>query len=163
MTHIGYIALGSNLGDRLQYFKEAVSALTQAGITVQAKSTVYTSKPAGVIDPQPDYLNAVIRISSDLDANDLLQVTQAIEAQCGRSNKGLYLPRNLDLDIILYGHNNQNHALLTIPHPRFLERDFVLIPLSEILTTGWPDGLKPIHQYIQLKHPLYIYCESQAW
>lgn len=163
MTQIGYIALGSNLGDRLGYFKQAVASLHQNNIETQAKSSIYISEPMGVETPQPDYFNAVIRISSQLDANALLYVTQRIERQYGRMHKGQYQSRNLDLDIILYGHSKENNALLTIPHPRFLERNFVVIPLNEILTSGWPESFDPLSTYLSQLPPLKRHCEPQAW
>ncbi len=130
---IAYIAIGSNLGQPALKARAAIEALSQAsGVTVTAASSLYSSKPMGPAD-QPDYINAVVEITTTLDPITLLDTTQAIELKHGRERKAeRWGPRTLDLDILLYGNETISQERLTVPHYGMKEREFVLYPLAEI-------------------------------
>jgi 2-amino-4-hydroxy-6-hydroxymethyldihydropteridine diphosphokinase len=131
-----YIALGSNLGDSIQHVNMAILALGQMKNTkLLMASSLYKSEP---IDADgDDYVNAVVKIETHLNAYELLAELQKLETQAGRASSiaRLHLhnaPRTLDLDILLYGDASISSATLTVPHPRMLARAFVLLPLKEI-------------------------------
>lgn len=128
-----YIGIGSNLDTPLQHVQNAIKELTHLALdnNLQA-SSIYQSKPlAGM--KQPDYFNAVATFRTNLQAHDLLDKLQAIEQQHGRIRTGEHWgPRTLDLDLILFGNEQINDDRLTVPHAGMLERNFVLIPLSEL-------------------------------
>ncbi|WP_087022072.1 2-amino-4-hydroxy-6-hydroxymethyldihydropteridine diphosphokinase [Thaumasiovibrio subtropicus] len=139
---IAYIAIGSNLGKPDQKALAAIEALKQAeGISVTAASSLYSSKPMGPAD-QPDYINAVVEITTTLDPIRLLDTTQAIELEHGRERKEeRWGPRTLDLDILLYGDRVIDEPRLTVPHYGMKVREFVLYPLAEIAPDlTLPDG-----------------------
>jgi 2-amino-4-hydroxy-6-hydroxymethyldihydropteridine diphosphokinase len=133
------IALGSNLGDREQNLHDAIAALTPIVQNLRT-STFHDTAPVGVAGPQPRYLNAVIVGETTLSANALLERLLQIEASLGRVRPFPNAPRTLDLDLILYDASIQNAPELTLPHPRFRERRFVLAPLAEIA----PDWRDPV-------------------
>jgi 2-amino-4-hydroxy-6-hydroxymethyldihydropteridine diphosphokinase len=143
MATRAYIGMGSNLGDRVGNLSAALRELEATrGVTVAAVSFVYESEPWGVAD-QPAFANAVAAIDTTLDANALLAACKHIEARLGRVAGVRYGPRAIDLDILLFGDDAIRTADLTVPHPRMLERDFVVTPLLEIapeatLPGGWP-------------------------
>lgn len=137
-----YIAIGSNLNDPLQQVQSAIDALHQLPSTKPvAVSSFYRSKPMGPQD-QPDYLNAVIALDTELLPEILLKHTQFIELEHGRTRKAdRWQARTLDLDIMLYGEQIIQTANLTIPHYGIKEREFVLYPLAEIAPKlRFPDG-----------------------
>ncbi len=143
MTDV-YIALGSNLDEPMRQVRQAIETLKSLpNSQFVASSSLYFSKPMGVAD-QPDYVNAVVAIKTNLTPLELLDHTQNIEHQAGRVRNGeRWGPRVLDLDIILYGSEQIDHERLTIPHAGLKVREFVLYPLMEIsphLTL--PDGSK---------------------
>ena len=129
MTRVA-IALGSNLGDRAHYLREAAEALRQ-DISSLTLSTLHETVPVGVGD-QPLFLNAAAVGCTTLAAPDLLAALLGVERQFGRERPHLGAPRTLDLDLILYGNEVVDTAALAVPHPRFRERRFVLAPLAEI-------------------------------
>ncbi len=133
---IAYIGLGSNLSDpqnQLKTAHRAIAGLSQ--VTEVSFSSLYHSSPMGSQD-QPDYVNAVMGISTTLPALDLLRRLQAIEKQQGRVRNGIqWSARTLDLDILLYGEHIMVSEDLTVPHPGIAERAFVLYPLQEIAPT----------------------------
>jgi 2-amino-4-hydroxy-6-hydroxymethyldihydropteridine diphosphokinase len=132
MENYAYIALGSNIGNRLYYLREAVQALDNHGqISVTATSSIYETEPVGYIN-QDKFLNMVVKITTALSPFALLEVTQKIEQRFGRKREIRWGPRTLDLDILLYNHENIETEQLIIPHPRMTERAFVMIPLLEI-------------------------------
>ena len=134
------IALGSNQGNSLDILQKSLIALNQIpGIVIDATSSWYQTKPVGTPQPQPDYLNGCALLSTQQTPEELLNLLQAIEIQFGRTNKGGLQPRTLDLDLLLYGDLILNTPNLTIPHPRMIERAFVLVPLAEIA----PDWIEP--------------------
>ena len=133
MTEVlAYIGLGSNLDNPESQLKTAIEALTGLPKTrLQARSSLYLSAPMGPQD-QPDYLNAVVQLSTGLEPEALLDKLQGIEQAQGRVRAQHWGPRTLDLDILLYGEDVVATERLKIPHPGIAERSFVLYPLAEI-------------------------------
>ncbi len=128
-----FIALGSNLGDRLEHLRTGIKLLEQhPEIDVRAKSRVYETEPFGVTSIQGAYLNAAAKLETSLSASDLLQVMLEVERTEGRERKERWGARTLDLDILLYDSEMISEPNLEIPHPRLLERAFVLAPLADI-------------------------------
>jgi len=127
---IAYIALGANLGDRLQTLRAAVRDLAEVE-SIEAISSVYETDPVGYAD-QPAYLNAVVAIDTALTAEGLLDTLLSVERAHGRVRTFPNAPRTLDLDLLLFGDEVRQSERLTIPHPRMQERAFVLVPLNEI-------------------------------
>ncbi|MDD4955254.1 MAG: 2-amino-4-hydroxy-6-hydroxymethyldihydropteridine diphosphokinase [Candidatus Omnitrophica bacterium] len=127
-----YIAIGSNLGDRLENIKSAIAELKNvSGITVEKISSIIETAPAGG-PPQGKYLNGVIKIKTEILPRALLNILQNIEHRLGRKRKIKNGPRTIDLDMLLYGDSSINEPGLSVPHPRMLEREFVMQPLLEI-------------------------------
>jgi len=127
-----YLALGSNLGDRLEYLQHAVAALDRApGVRVAAVSRVYETAPVG--GPEQDaYLNAVVAVDTELEPLDLLALAQQLEHEAARVRTEHWGPRTLDVDVLLYDELTLDSPELTIPHPRMWERGFVLAPLRDV-------------------------------
>lgn len=126
-----FLALGSNLGDRLATLRRAVDLLdARGGIDVRRSSRVYETEPVG--PPQPAYLNAVIEVSTDLEPRDLLGAALAVEAELGRERLERWGPRTIDVDVLTYDAVEVHEPDLEIPHPRMHERGFVLVPLAEL-------------------------------
>ncbi|MEI7814756.1 MAG: 2-amino-4-hydroxy-6-hydroxymethyldihydropteridine diphosphokinase [Coriobacteriia bacterium] len=138
-----YIALGSNQGDRMLNLGRAVDALSDLEDTrVTAVSHAYESEPAYVQD-QALFANAVVAMETDLESEQLLAYLQQIEDSMGRVRAEKNGPRLIDLDILLLGDEDSHTPNLTIPHPRLLERDFVVTPLLEIAPRiQLPDGTR---------------------
>jgi len=131
-ARLGYLSLGTNLGDKLQNLARASAELARAGLKVMRSSSVYETEPQD-FTAQPAFLNAVLAVESDLAPFPLLRLTQSIEAGMGRApSEILKGPRLIDIDIVLLGEFIVHDERLTIPHPRMLERRFVLEPLVEI-------------------------------
>ena len=128
--HTVYLALGSNLGDRLANLKQAISSLTPQ-LEVKAKSRVYETPPWGYAD-QPKFLNQVIKAQTYLDPEPLLKHLKRLEVALGRKESFPNGPRLIDLDILFYDDRILNTPSLVIPHPRLQERAFVLLPLMDI-------------------------------
>jgi 2-amino-4-hydroxy-6-hydroxymethyldihydropteridine diphosphokinase len=131
-----YLGIGSNLGQRAAHLQAAVDGLAAArGVTVVAVSPVYETEPVGG-PAQPDYLNAVVAIDSELDARELLEVARALEAAAGRVRGERWGPRTLDVDLLLLGDERIDEPDLVVPHPRLGERAFVLVPLADLAAAG---------------------------
>lgn len=127
-----FVALGANLGDPVTQLRRALSELAQLPDTrLTAHSSLYLSKPVGFLD-QPDYVNAVAALRTKLTPRVLLDRLLEIETRHGRSRAFKNAPRTLDLDLLLYDGLVMHEPGLTLPHPRMLERAFVLAPLAEI-------------------------------
>lgn len=127
-----FVALGSNLGDPQATVQSALVALECLPFTtLAAASSLYLSAPVGLHN-QPDFINAVAALDTQLSAEALLEELFAIEARFGRKREYLHSPRTLDLDLLLHGSAIRDTARLTLPHPRMHERAFVLMPLIEI-------------------------------
>lgn len=131
-----YVALGANLGDSGAALKQAVHAMSALPLTVVSKtSSVYKTAALGIdssSDSSPDYLNAVVELHTGLSAPVLLHHLQKIEQAAGRERPYINAPRTLDLDLLMYGSGSIDSASLTVPHPRMMQRAFVLVPLAEI-------------------------------
>ena len=136
--HIVYLALGSNLGDRLANLKQAIAALTPQ-INVKAKSQVYETPPWGFED-QPKFLNQVVKAKTYLEPEQLLKHLKRLELTLGRKESVPNGPRLIDMDILFYDDLVLNTPALVIPHPRLHERGFVLLPLMDIA----PDLVHPV-------------------
>lgn len=131
-AEISYLSLGSNLGDKLENLKAAVKMLdAEQSCKITAKSSVYLTRPVGITD-QPDFVNAVIQINTTLTPRDLLNICLNIEQKLGRKRTIRWGPRVIDIDILLYDTLVVRERDLIIPHPRIMERAFVIIPLAEI-------------------------------
>lgn len=128
---IAYLGLGSNLGDRVSCIMSAVASLQEKGALVLKRSAIIETDPVGG-PPQDKFLNAVVKIETKLSPGELLSTCQVIERQLGRVRNVLNGPRTIDLDILLYDCLTIDTPQLKIPHPRMLERTFVLEPLKEI-------------------------------
>jgi 2-amino-4-hydroxy-6-hydroxymethyldihydropteridine diphosphokinase len=128
-----YISIGSNLDQPIQHVRTAIRELGQYDrFTLLASSSLYRSSPLGPED-QPDYINAVIAIKTDLGEHAVLDALQALESRHGRVRDGeRWGPRTLDLDVLLVDDKIINTDRLIIPHPGLHERSFVLYPLQEI-------------------------------
>lgn len=137
MTSAVAVALGSNLGDRRHHLDFAFEQLSTilSGLRVSA---IRETEPFDVPDPQPPYLNAVVTAESAMEPDELMLALLAIERARGRQRPSARAPRTLDLDLILFGDRVVAAPQLTIPHPRFRERRFVLEPLAE-LAPEWKD------------------------
>ena len=147
MTHI-FVALGANLGDPAAQLQQAIAALAAwPTMTLLQSSSFYASAPVGYTD-QPDFVNAVCELSTDLSAPEVLAVLLSIEAEQGRQREFKNSPRTLDLDLILYGNEQVNLPDLTVPHPRMHERAFVLQPLLEIAPQAQIPGLGAAQDYL---------------
>ncbi|MFZ0532317.1 MAG: 2-amino-4-hydroxy-6-hydroxymethyldihydropteridine diphosphokinase [Anaerolineales bacterium] len=138
MTHIIYISLGSNLGDRLANLRNAMTNISPK-VKAVAQSSIYETEPWGYSD-QPSFLNQIIKATTDRAPFDLLAFIKEIEVSMGRQETFRFGPRLIDLDILFYDDLVLNTPKLTIPHPRIIERAFVLIPLVEIA----PDLYHPV-------------------
>ncbi len=128
-----YLSLGSNLGDRKRYIREAIWRLHRSGAVVIRVSCLYESEPVGVREPQPAFLNAVAEIEWSQNLLSLLSVTEAVERQMGRGEKGSLGQRVIDIDILWAEGERVTSPRLTVPHPKMWDRAFVLLPLSELV------------------------------
>ena len=122
-----FLALGSNLGDREAYIRDAVAAMPD----VVAMSEIYETEPVGP-EGQGPYLNAVVELDTDLTPRELLELCQRLEAAAGRVRAERWGPRTLDVDVLLVGDLAVDEPDLIVPHPRMWERDFVLRPLADL-------------------------------
>jgi GTP cyclohydrolase-4 len=133
-----YLGLGSNLGDRKQNLVQALELLSKH-MVIEKVSSIYETEPVGY-QPQPLFLNAVCRISTEFKPGQLLLLAKKIEAELGRKPGFPNAPRPIDIDILFYGDEVLSSKELTVPHPRLVERAFVLVPLAEIA----PDLVHPV-------------------
>lgn len=138
--HTVYLALGSNLGDRLANLKQAIDSLTPQ-MEVKAKSSVYETPPWGY-EAQPNFLNQVVKAKTYLDPEPLLKHLKRLEVALGRQASFPNGPRLIDIDILFYDDLILNTSSLVIPHPRLHERGFVLLPLMELS----PDLVHPLNK-----------------
>jgi 2-amino-4-hydroxy-6-hydroxymethyldihydropteridine diphosphokinase len=139
-----YLALGSNVGIGDRQLNQAITLL-QDKLTRVRYAPYYSSKAVGFTD-QPDFLNTVIKAETAMEPEELLAFTQEVEERIGRIRRFRWGPREIDVDIIFYDDRIFTTPELTIPHPRFAERDFVLKPLCDLN----PDLIDPItHKTVQ--------------
>jgi len=139
-----HVALGANLDDPAATLRAAFDALAALpGTRLVARSALYRSAPVGV-SGQPDYLNAVAALDTQLSAPALLAALLAIETARGRTRDYHHAPRTLDLDLLLYADEVIDQPGLAVPHPRMHERAFVLVPLAEIAPAAVIPGRGPV-------------------
>ena len=132
MKHVAFIGLGSNLSDPAAQVSQALDALDSLPQTrLLKRSSLYRSAPVGYLD-QPDFINAVAQVETELAPHALLDILLALEQECGRTREFRNAPRTLDLDVLLYDDLVHHEHGLTIPHPQMHLRAFVLQPLLEI-------------------------------
>jgi len=140
----GYLGLGSNVGDSAGHLRAAVKLLQAEGIEVDAVSSTYMTEPVGEVLDQPDFLNAAVRIRTELQPEELLDACKRVEAERGRAfDAPRHSPRPLDVDLLLLGDLELSTERLTLPHREVTSRRFVLVPLLELdpeLTL--PDGTR---------------------
>ena len=140
----GYLSLGSNVGDRRANLEAAVGALPARGVDVLASSSTYDTDPVGDIPDQPAFLNACLRVATDLDPEGLLDACKCVEREVGRPPGGpRHGPRPIDVDVLLLGGRVHASARMRLPHGQLLVRRFVLIPLLELdFDLHTPDGTR---------------------
>jgi 2-amino-4-hydroxy-6-hydroxymethyldihydropteridine diphosphokinase len=147
LKRVGYLGLGSNEGDRIRNLRAARDALGAHGIEVLASSSVYQTAPVGEVLDQPDFLNACLRIRTELGPEELLDAAKAVERELGREPGGVrHGQRPIDVDVLLLGDLEFSSERLSLPHREVTNRRFVLEPLLE-LDPGLvlPDGTRLAH------------------
>ncbi|MDD9974109.1 MAG: 2-amino-4-hydroxy-6-hydroxymethyldihydropteridine diphosphokinase [Candidatus Poribacteria bacterium] len=139
---LAYIGFGSNIGDRLAHIQNAIHVLSKTeGITLQKISSVYKTAPVGY-EAQAEFLNSVAAIQTSLSPLSLLHTLKDIETEVGRQHRIRWGPREIDLDILIYGDLCLQTEKLVIPHPEMHLRGFVLVPFAEIA----PDLVHPVFE-----------------
>ena len=134
-THMVYLGLGTNLGDKRKNLNDAIRMLENLVGEVEKVSSVIETEPEGFKSDNM-FLNAVVKVRTALSPFELLDITQDVEKSLGRKEKssnGIYHDRVIDIDILLYDDINISTPRLVIPHPRMTQREFVMAPLTEIL------------------------------
>lgn len=127
-----WLGLGSNLGDRMEQLRQAAGLIAAAeGIASVRPSPVYETDPVGLTQ-QPRFLNAVLEVETDLEARGLLELAMSVEAALGRVREERWGPRTIDVDILVLEDTEIDEPDLTVPHPRLIERAFVLEPLADL-------------------------------
>jgi 2-amino-4-hydroxy-6-hydroxymethyldihydropteridine diphosphokinase len=130
---VGYLSLGSNLGDRRSYLQAAVEDLWAHGVSTLASSSVYETEPVGEVTDQPDFLNACVEVETRLRPEPLLDACKAVEAALGRTAGGVrHGPRPIDVDVLLFEDEVVDTPRLHVPHRALAARRFVLVPLLEV-------------------------------
>jgi 2-amino-4-hydroxy-6-hydroxymethyldihydropteridine diphosphokinase len=139
---LGYLGLGSNVGDRRRALQAAVDELARADIAVLACSSLYDTDPVGEVPDQDIFLNACLRIATELEPLDLLDAVKAIERRVGRAPVGVrHGPRVIDIDVLMLGEQRLSHPRMQLPHAQLLSRRFVLVPALELdAELALPDG-----------------------
>ncbi|HET9185815.1 MAG TPA: 2-amino-4-hydroxy-6-hydroxymethyldihydropteridine diphosphokinase [Solirubrobacterales bacterium] len=143
-SRAGYLGLGSNVGDAAGHLRAALRLLEEAGVEVEAVSSTYVTEPVGEILDQPDFLNAVARIRTELGPEELLDLCKRVESERGRAfDLPRHSPRPLDVDLLLLGDLELATGRLTLPHREVSSRRFVLVPLLELdPDLALPDGTR---------------------
>ena len=130
-VHTIYLSLGSNLGDRAAHLARAIERLSEDGVRIARRSSLYQTEPVEFLE-QGWFLNVAVEAETELMPRQLLRVVRHVEHQLGRKRMVHAGPRTVDIDILLYGANIVRAAELEIPHPRMADRRFVLVPMAEI-------------------------------
>ena len=152
-----WVALGANLGDARQAVLQAFEALGNLpGTRLIARSRMYRSAPHQARGP--DFVNAVAQLDTSLSAPALLEALQALESEAGRERPYVNAPRTLDLDLILYGHSRIDSPRLKVPHPRWRERAFVVLPLADV----WPDQVSAEDRARVADQPIVVMPEDKV-
>jgi 2-amino-4-hydroxy-6-hydroxymethyldihydropteridine diphosphokinase len=140
------LGLGSNLGDRLATLQRAIDALGARGVRATTCSRVWVTEPVGGPAGQPDYLNVVVRVDAgDRAPHEVLDIVHEVESELGRTREIRWGPRTIDIDILLWDRIVSDDPSVTIPHPRMLERAFVVFPLLDIdEDPRLPDGVRVV-------------------
>ncbi|ADI92195.1 2-amino-4-hydroxy-6-hydroxymethyldihydropteridine diphosphokinase [Acinetobacter sp. IRS14] len=159
MTITTYIGLGSNLGDSRQILSEAIAKLKTLGMV--KVSRLYQSPPMGPQD-QPNYLNAVAELNTDLAPLDLLDHLQRFEQEAGRVRLRRWGERTLDLDLLIYGNEKIHNERLTVPHIGILQRDFVVIPLLD-LDADLQINDQPLKNLELIQQPTLTVLADESW
>ncbi|ENV01698.1 MULTISPECIES: 2-amino-4-hydroxy-6-hydroxymethyldihydropteridine diphosphokinase [Acinetobacter] len=159
MTITTYIGLGSNLGDSRQILSEAIAKLKTLGMV--KVSRLYQSPPMGPQD-QPNYLNAVAKLNTDLAPLDLLDHLQRFEQEAGRVRLRRWGERTLDLDLLIYGNEKIHNERLTVPHIGILQRDFVVIPLLD-LDADLQINDQPLKNLELIQQPTLTVLADESW
>lgn len=136
---IVYIGIGSNLGKKEENCLKAIKLLSGMGIVIREKSSIYETEPWGAKD-QPMFINVAVEAETEKEPLELLETLKHIESDMGRQDSYRWGPRIIDLDILLYNDIVMNAPNLRIPHPLMHQREFILMPLSEIA----PDKVHPV-------------------
>jgi len=141
---VGYLGLGSNVGDRAAHLRAAIAMLRRRGVEVDAVSSAFETEPVGEVLDQPDFLNAALRVRTELEPEELLDVCKEAEAERGRIPEARrHSARPLDVDLLLLGDLELSTERLTLPHPEVTSRRFVLVPLLELnAELTLPDGTR---------------------
>ena len=140
-ARVGYLGLGSNVGDRRGHLEAAVAALPRHGVTVLGSSSVYETEPVGEVLAQREFLNACRRVETALEPDELLDACKAVERELGREPGPRHGPRPIDVDVLLLGDDSHRSERLVLPHPDLTSRRFVLVPLLELdPDLALPDG-----------------------
>src|ERR1700722_2692991 len=161
-SRIGYLRLGSNLGEPRAHLQAAVDALPGADVEVLASSSVYDTDPVGEILDQPSFLNACLRVRTALEPLALLDAVKGLEHELGRAAGGpRHGPRAIDVDILLLGELEVSEQRMALPHAQVLARRFVLIPLLELdFELRDPDGRAPADALAALGPSEGVCCDS---
>jgi 2-amino-4-hydroxy-6-hydroxymethyldihydropteridine diphosphokinase len=134
MPRLAYLALGTNLGDREGYLREAIARLGAApGVNFRRASRVYETEPVGP-PGQPQYLNMVVEleVAEEVTPRRLLETAKRIESDLGRQHRERWGPREIDIDVLLVGDERVKEDDFEVPHPRLWERPFVVVPLADL-------------------------------
>lgn len=146
-----WIGIGSNVGERRDFVRSAVERL-RAEVKVEAVSSLYETSPVGG-PPQRSFVNAVVRVATELHPRQLLELCKEIEKKMGRESSDMrWGPRVIDLDLLLYDEMKLSEPDLEVPHPRMNERRFVLVPLLEIdpdATDPWGTRLSDYEERVE--------------
>ncbi len=130
---LGYLGLGSNMGERESHLQAAIRALGAHGVEVIACSSLYGTEPVGLVRDQPDFLNACVAIETERGPEALLDAAKRVERDVGRAAGGVrHGPRVIDVDVLLLGDLRYHSSRLTLPHAEVSSRRFVLVPLLEL-------------------------------
>ncbi len=133
MSRVGYLGLGSNVGDRGANLQAAAAALPRHGVEVEASSSVYETEPVGLVLDQREFYNACLRVRTALGPEQLLDACKAVERELGRAAGGVrHGPRVIDVDLLLLNGLTYFSERLALPHPEVSSRRFVLVPLLEL-------------------------------
>ncbi|QSG64219.1 2-amino-4-hydroxy-6-hydroxymethyldihydropteridine diphosphokinase [Acinetobacter baumannii] len=159
MTVTTYIGLGSNLGDSRQILSEAIAKLKSLGEVKVSK--LYQSPPMGPQD-QPNYLNAVAQLKTELLPLDLLDQLQRFEQEAGRVRLRHWGERTLDLDLLIYGNEKIQNERLTVPHVGILQRDLVVIPLLD-LDADLHINDQPLKNLELIQQPTLTVLADESW